>query len=128
MLRMPQDLISSTSTTSLTTMFSKIALFSAFVGLVAAKALDVYAPPITSPTAASVWPIGSVQNVTWYVFPHVSVGGTALTWRSRSGIRRTRLLKSRTPMARLSLSRTDFSTSVSSSRCIGFKTHLIHGF
>ena len=26
---------------------------------------DVIAPKITSPTAASVWPIGTTQTVTW---------------------------------------------------------------
>ncbi|KAJ3544403.1 hypothetical protein NM688_g5749 [Phlebia brevispora] len=46
-------------------MFSKVAILSVFVSLVAGAALDVWAPPITSPTAASVWPIGSTQNVTW---------------------------------------------------------------
>ncbi|KAF7798830.1 hypothetical protein EIP86_010056 [Pleurotus ostreatoroseus] len=46
-------------------MFSKVALISAFVGLVAGRALDVWSPPITSPTAQSVWPVGSTQNVTW---------------------------------------------------------------
>ncbi|KAF7798841.1 hypothetical protein EIP86_010067 [Pleurotus ostreatoroseus] len=46
-------------------MFSKLALISAFVGLVAGKALDVWNPPITSPTAHSAWPVGSTQNVTW---------------------------------------------------------------
>ncbi|KAI0265532.1 hypothetical protein BC834DRAFT_969928 [Gloeopeniophorella convolvens] len=28
-------------------------------------ARDVFDPPITSPTSASVWPVGSVQTVTW---------------------------------------------------------------
>ncbi|PSS38099.1 hypothetical protein PHLCEN_2v79 [Hermanssonia centrifuga] len=46
-------------------MLFQTALFSALVGLVAGAAQDVWAPPITSPTAASVWPIGSAQNVTW---------------------------------------------------------------
>ncbi|THG96492.1 hypothetical protein EW026_g5355 [Hermanssonia centrifuga] len=46
-------------------MLFQTALFSALVGLVAGAAQDVWAPPITSPTAASVWPIGSTQNVTW---------------------------------------------------------------
>lgn len=65
---MPQDRATSQqfySHSHSPTMFSKVILLSAFVGLVASKALDVYAPRITSPTADSVWPVGSVQNVTW---------------------------------------------------------------
>lgn len=50
---------------SQTTMFAKVALLSVLTGLAAGAALDVWAPPITSPTAASVWPVGSLQNVTW---------------------------------------------------------------
>jgi hypothetical protein len=29
---------------------------------------DVIAPTITNPKAGSVWPVGSVQTVTWYVY------------------------------------------------------------
>ena len=50
-------------------MFTKVALLSAFASLVAGAALDVWAPAITSPTADTVWQIGSVQNVTWCVDP-----------------------------------------------------------
>lgn len=46
-------------------MFSKLALLSVLVGLVAGRALDVWDPPVTFPTAQSVWAVGSVQNVTW---------------------------------------------------------------
>ena len=49
-------------------MFAKFAILAAFTGLAAGAALDVWDPPVTSPTADSVWPIGSVQNVTWYAF------------------------------------------------------------
>ena len=48
-------------------MFAKLAMLAALAGLVAGAAQDVWDPPITSPTAASVWPIGSIQNVTWYI-------------------------------------------------------------
>ena len=49
------------------TFFAIPVLFSALTALVAGRALDVWAPPVTSPTAGSIWPKGSVQNVTWYV-------------------------------------------------------------
>ena len=39
---------------------------------------DVIAPTITSPTAESVWPIGTVQTVTWYVSMLRRVAGSNL--------------------------------------------------
>ena len=48
-------------------MFAKIASLATFAGLAAAAAIDVWIPQITSPTNETVWPIGTVQNVTWWV-------------------------------------------------------------
>ena len=37
---------------------------------------DVIVPKITNPTAGSVWPVGTVQTVTWYVYYEISPGGS----------------------------------------------------
>ena len=37
---------------------------------------DVIDPKITNPTASSVWPIGTVQTVTWYVCYEILPGGS----------------------------------------------------
>ena len=36
-------------------------------------ASDVWSPPILDPNAQTVWPAGSKQNVTWYVFYPVRI-------------------------------------------------------
>ncbi|KZV62607.1 hypothetical protein PENSPDRAFT_758571 [Peniophora sp. CONT] len=47
-------------------MFSRsILAISAYVALVSAAALDVFVPPITSPTADTKWTAGAVETVTW---------------------------------------------------------------
>ena len=48
-------------------MFSRsILAISTYVALVSAAALDVFVPPITSPTADTVWTVGAIETVTWY--------------------------------------------------------------
>ncbi|KAI0754868.1 hypothetical protein C8Q80DRAFT_1093582 [Daedaleopsis nitida] len=56
-------------------MFASKFLFAlaAVATTVSAAALDVTAPPITSPKAGDHWIVGSVQTVTWEV-PTASVG------------------------------------------------------
>ncbi|KZV62614.1 hypothetical protein PENSPDRAFT_758577 [Peniophora sp. CONT] len=47
-------------------MFSRsILAISAYVSLVSAAALDVFVPPITSPSASTKWTAGAVETVTW---------------------------------------------------------------
>ena len=52
------------------TMFSKIVLVLATVATAASavaipSALDVISPHITAPVAGDVWPVGSIQTITW---------------------------------------------------------------
>lgn len=47
--------------------FSIMPVLLGFIAVAAGRALDVWVPPVTAPTAASVWPQGSAQNVTWCV-------------------------------------------------------------
>ena len=58
-------------------MFGKLAPVVAFLAFtmqpvlgatVASRAAqDVFVPPVTYPTAGTVWTLGETQNVTWYV-------------------------------------------------------------
>jgi hypothetical protein len=41
--------------------------FFAFVVATSAAPLDVFVPPIITPTATTVWIAGAVESVTWYV-------------------------------------------------------------
>ena len=52
---------------------------------------DVVDPPITSPTAKTVWTVGETETVTWYVLwpivlerphQHLYVIGTLRCWRA----------------------------------------------
>ncbi|KAI0267335.1 hypothetical protein BC834DRAFT_1040654 [Gloeopeniophorella convolvens] len=53
-------------TTIVTNLFAIFAVaFISSAKPVRLAARDVFVPPITSPTSASVWPVGSVQTVTW---------------------------------------------------------------
>lgn len=77
------------ATQSLLTTF--IAFNLAAVNVVASPLFrrDVIAPRITSPTADSVWPVGSVQTVTWYVYCWSDIFVFSLNWQLTFGIRFT---------------------------------------
>ncbi len=52
--------------------FTLISSFVALLSVVVAAPLDLYkrdvfVPPVLTPNAESVWKVGSIQNVTWYV-------------------------------------------------------------
>ena len=77
--RSPAYLLLFVDSTTLTTsaMFGKLAPVVAFLAFtmqpvlsaaVASRAAqDVFVPPVTYPTAGTVWTLGETQNVTWYV-------------------------------------------------------------